>query len=139
MGSVTFIYCGVVREINEGQAHFLVDQLKRVTRRHWHSAPAERIREEAGANGQRPGDDIELDKTERDELLAVLDQADADSELDAELRSLQMMLSRRALARRELSGGETPVLPGPGALMTPGRRLSSLPASSPTVALPYRY
>lgn len=137
MGSVTFIYCGVVREINEGQAHFLVDQLKARYAAPLAQRPAERIREEAGANGQRPGDEIELDKAERDELLAVL--ADADSELDAELRSLQMMLSRGALARRELSGGETPVLPGPGALMAPGRRPSSLPASSPTMALPYRY
>jgi hypothetical protein len=93
VASVSFVYYGAGRGVDEHQALFLADALRG---RGLFSATAaklaQRIREEAGADFQRLSEEIDLEEADARELLHVLDQADLDKELESELRSLQMML-----------------------------------------------
>jgi hypothetical protein len=90
---VAFVYYGATRGVTEQQALFLADGLEgRYAASPVAQRLAERIREEAGANFQRPSQDIDLEDMEKYELLRVIDQAAFDRMLDTELLELQAML-----------------------------------------------
>jgi hypothetical protein len=92
VAAVVFVYYGASRGVSEGQALFLAEQLERRSFVPIARVLANEIREQAGSNFERPAEDIDLDEARKGALLDVLDQADLDSQLDQELRSLQMML-----------------------------------------------
>jgi hypothetical protein len=93
VAAVGFVYYGASRGVREDQAQFLADALRqRALFSLTAGELAHRIREEAGANLQRPSEDIDLGDADARELLHVLDQAELDTQLESELRSLHMML-----------------------------------------------
>jgi hypothetical protein len=90
---VAFVYYGATRGVTEQQALFLADGLEG----RYAASPvalrlAKRIRKEAGANFQRPSQDIDLEDMEKYELLRFLDQVAFDQVLETELLDLQAML-----------------------------------------------
>jgi hypothetical protein len=88
---VAFVFYGATRRVTEQQALFLADGLEG----RYVASPvalrlAKRIWEEA--RGHRPSQEVDLEDKEKYELLRVLDQAAADSELETELQALRAML-----------------------------------------------
>lgn len=96
MAFVNIRFDDIERGLNETDARFVADQL-RIRRGDLHSvalALAERIEEQAeAATFAAPERDVELDETEKVELVEVLDALELDAQLTGHVQSLRRALS----------------------------------------------
>jgi hypothetical protein len=95
MAFVNIRFGDVERGLSEEDARFVAEQL-RTSRSGHHSVAsdlADRVELQAeAATFAAPALDVELDQTERDELIQVLDALDLEAQLTGNVRSLQRAL-----------------------------------------------
>jgi hypothetical protein len=94
MAFVNVRFNDVERGLSEEDARFVAEQLRIRGERHPVALElAERIEQEAEASTfSAPGRDVELDETEKDELIEALDALELDAALTGHVRSLRSAL-----------------------------------------------